>query len=384
MLSVAGVIFWLSLIGLLYVYAGYPVCAALLAKQFRRTVRRQSGYQPSVTILIAAYNEEDCIASTLENKLALEYPGEKLEIIVVSDESGDRTDAIVNSFADKRVRLLRQVPRSGKTSALNLAVPLAQGDILVFSDANSMYAEDALQRLVENFADPAVGYVTGKMIYTDPDGTPIGDGCSAYMRYENRLRKIETDLGSIVGVDGGIDAMRKDLYSPLNPDQLPDFVQPLKVVEKGFRVVYEPLALLKEHTLKETGDEYRMRVRVTLRAMWALKDMRQLLFGRGGWLFSWQLWSHKVLRYCCFIFLLAALAANVQLAADSGLYRFFLVLHLACYISAALSPLLERMHRDVAVVRLCYYFLLLNIASLHAAVKFLQGKKQVIWSPRKG
>lgn len=376
-------IFWFSLLALFYAYAGYPLCAALLAKISKQSVARQTIY-PQVTILIAAYNEEDCIAATLENKLTLDYPKDKLEIIVISDESEDRTDSIVESFVDRGVKLLRQFPRAGKTSALNLAVPVAQGEILVFSDANSIYAPDALQQLMANFADHRVGYVTGKMIYTNPDGTIIGDGCSAYMKYENRLREIETNLGSVVGVDGGIDAMRRELYSPLNPDQLPDFVQPLKVVEKGYRVVYEPEALLKEDALQESSDEYRMRVRVTLRALWALKDMRVLLFGHGGWLFSWQLWSHKVLRYSCFIFLGSAFLANTWLATDFVSYRILLTFHVVCYIGAAISPLLTRMNKEFTILRLLYYFLLLNVASLHAAIKFMQGKKQVIWSPRKG
>ena len=376
-------IFWFSLLALFYAYVGYPLCAALLAGIRRHPVAKQAIY-PSVTILIAAYNEEDCIASTLENKLSLDYPEEKLEIIVISDESEDRTDVIVGSFADRGVKLLRQSPRAGKTSALNLAVPSAKGEILVFSDANSIYAPDALQHLVKNFADHTVGYVTGKMIYTNPDGTVIGDGCSAYMKYENRLREIETNLGSIVGVDGGIDAMRKELYSPLNPDQLPDFVQPLKVVEKGFRVVYESRALLKEDSLQESSDEYRMRVRVTLRALWALKDMNQLLQGKGGFLFAWQLWSHKVLRYFCFVFLISAFLTNIWLATGPSVYRVLLFFHLACYAGAALSPILTRMHSGFLPFRLLYYFVLLNISSLHAAVKFMQRKKQIIWSPRKG
>ena len=383
MTSLLAFIFWASVGALLYAYAGYPACASLLASVRRRPVRK-GNVQPSVTILIAAYNEEDSIAATLENKLALTYPRERLDIIVISDQSSDATDEIVRGFSDQGVQLLRQSPRAGKTAALNLAVPLAQSELIVFSDANSIYASDALQHLVSCFADPEVGYVTGKMTYTDQEGNPIGDGCSAYMKYENRLREVETALGSVVGVDGGIDAMRRDLYSPLNADQLPDFVQPLKVVEKGYRVVYEPAAILKEPSLRESSDEYRMRVRVTLRALWALRDMRQLLAGAAGCLFAWQLWSHKVLRYCCFIFLASALVANCLLALTSAGYRFLLVGQLTCYLGAASHPLLARRGREFMLLRLMHYFVLLNLASLHAVVKFLQGKKQVLWVPRKG
>lgn len=322
--------------------------------------------------------------ANLENKLALEYPHDKLEIIVISDASQDRTEALVESFADRGVTLLRQSPRAGKTSALNLAVPMAKGEILVFADANSIYDSDALQHLVTNFADPKVGYVTGKMIYTNPDGTTIGDGCSAYMRYENRLREIETNLGSVVGVDGGIDAIRKTLYTPLHADQLPDFVQPLKVIEQGYRVVYEPLALLKESALKDAGDEYRMRVRVTLRALWALFDMKQLWLPGRDIMYSWQIWSHKVLRYGCFIFLVLAYVSNLFLLSEHFLYIFIFLLQNLAYLGAALSPVLEKKGVRNSLLYFSYYFSLLNIASAHAFIKFILGKKQVVWTPRKG
>ena len=195
-------VFWLSLLSLIYVYAGYPLLVWILGRL------RSSGLQPAadsgresptVTVLIAAHDEAAHIENTVRNKLSQGYPTEKLEVIVVSDESRDGTDAIVQGIDDVRVRLVRQEPRAGKTSGLNLIVPLARGDILVFSDANSHYAPDTVAELVQTFADPAVGYVTGRMLYRAPDGSASGEGCSTYMRYENRLRNWETRLGSIVG-----------------------------------------------------------------------------------------------------------------------------------------------------------------------------------------
>ncbi|BCA79494.1 glycosyltransferase family 2 protein [Desulfuromonas sp. AOP6] len=376
-------IFWISLMVVFYVYVGYPLTAWLLGLFWLRPVLRQP-IRPKVSILIAAFNEEEAIAATIENKLALDYPQELLEIVVVSDESTDATDSIVQTYADRGVRLLRQTPRAGKTAALNLAVPQAAGDILVFSDANSLYAPDALGFLVQNFADPEVGYVTGKMIYVSPDGSTVGDGCSSYMRYENRLRELETRLGSVVGVDGGIDAMRKDLYRSLNPDQLPDFVQPLKVVEQGFRVVYDSRALLRESTLKATADEYRMRVRVSLRAFWALYDMRTLLGFSVNPLFAWQLWSHKVLRYLCFVFLAAAWLSNLLLLEDGLFYQVFFFFQSAGYAGAAAIPYLGNYSKWYRLLAFGRYFVLLNLAAAHAFGKFLLGKKQIVWTPRKG
>ena len=376
-------LFYISMIVVLYIYVGYPLIIGILAI-FRSKPARKSNDTPSVSILIAAYNEETCIESTIKNKLELDYPMERMEIIVVSDGSEDRTDEIVDRYADQGVKLLRQEPRAGKTSALNMAVSQAKNDILVFSDANSWYEPQALRKLVSNFADPDVGYVTGKMVYTNADGTLVGDGCSAYMKYENFLRSMETRVGSVIGVDGGIDAVRKTAYRNMNPDQLPDFVLPLKVAEQGYRIVYEPEATLKEESLNTTSDEYKMRVRVTLRAYWALFDMRQLLFNTSQSLFVWQLWSHKVLRYLCFIFLICLYFSNLMLVPKGWFFTLFFLLQNISYLTAALYPRFERTVSRVVLFRLMNYFTVINLAALHAFMKFLTGQKQVFWTPRKG
>ncbi len=376
-------IFYFSLIMLGYVYVGYPALVFLLGKITKRNIKKKA-IEPFVTILIPAYNEEKHIAATIRNKLELDYSAEKIEIIVVSDGSTDKTEEIVEQFADRGVQLLRQGPRAGKTSALNLAVPLARGEIIVFSDANSIYESGALKAILANFADEEVGYVTGKMVYVNPDGTMVGDGCSAYMKYENFLRSRETRIGSVVGVDGGIDAVRKVLYQPMNPDQLPDFVLPLSVVEQGYRVVYESDALLREDSLQESSDEYRMRVRVSLRALWALFDKRAMFLSTGNLLYAWQMFSHKIVRYLCFLFMGPALAANLMLITQGLVYQLFFLLQGSAYVLAFLSPLFERMGVKSKIAYLCYYFTLINVAAGHAFVKFLMGKKQVLWNPRKG
>lgn len=383
MTAVVEFFFYTSICMVFYVYVGYPLIIVFIGSVLRRNVRK-SDFEPVVTIIISAYNEEDNIAQTLENKLRQVYPKDKLEVIVVSDGSNDRTDSIVKNFSDQGVRLFRQEPRAGKTAAINKAVAEAAGEILVFSDANSLYSDDALRRIVRNFADPEVGYVTGKMIYTNPNGDTIGDGCTTYMRYENCLRVTETKTGSIVGVDGGIDAVRKSLYRTMAPEQLPDFVLPLTVVEQGFRVVYEPHALLKEPALQNTGDEYRMRVRVALRSFWALKDKRNMLSFKRHKLYTWQLWSHKVLRYLCFIFMIVAWVSNLLLLPAGNLYRLAFALQSGAYAGVLLSPFIEKMGYKIRILYLFRYFVLLNVAAAHAFIKFLQGRKVVMWSPRKG
>jgi cellulose synthase/poly-beta-1,6-N-acetylglucosamine synthase-like glycosyltransferase len=380
-------IFILCLLLLVYVYAGYPLVARFLGGMNPRRVEaaEPGTFQPNVTVLIAAFNEAKSIEATVRNKLDQDYPAEKLNVIVISDESEDGTDDIVQGIGDARVRLIRQEPRAGKTAALNLAMPEATGEVLVFSDANSLYGPDTIANLVLPLADPAVGYVTGRMVYKAPDGSLTGEGCSAYMQYENKLRAWETDLGSIVGVDGGVDAMRREIYTPMNADQLPDFVQPLTVRELGHRVVYEPRALLYEDALSETSDEYRMRVRVTLRAWHALKDKAALLNPAQFGVFAFQLWSHKLLRYLAFLFMFGAFVTNWALAAKTNAnpWTLLFVGQILFYVMALYGQAMSRQDRSTPkIIGLAHYLCVLNLAGAVAFWQFLRGKKQITWKPR--
>jgi len=376
------VVFWVSLSLLAYVYVVYPVLALLLALIVERRVHA-APITPSVSILIAAHNEETCLRATLENKLQADYPAERREIIVVSDGSKDGTDAIAREFAAEGVILLRQDPRQGKTAALNLAARQAKGEILVFSDANSLYAPGALRALVSSFADPAVGYATGRLVYTQADAALCDQGTSLYMRCEDILRVAETRLGSVVGVNGGIDAARRSLYTPMRADQLPDFVLPLRVIEQGYRVIYNPAAVSFEPALLELTDEYRMRVRVSLRALHALVDMTRLFNPWRFGLFSWQLLSHKLLRYTAFVPLLLFFLSSLLLAFHGATFAVALSCQVVGYLLASF-PFLGLRLRDAFPIRLAHYFTLLNAASAHAAYLWCRGEKRAVWKPRTG
>lgn len=377
-------IFLICVFWIIYVYIGYPLLVYVLGTILNRNPVK-GPFEPKVTILIPAFNEKEHIAETIENKLQLEYPKNKVEIIVISDESNDGTDEIVRKYISHGVKLIRQVPRQGKTSGLNLAMNEASGDIIVFSDANSMYDKKALKYLSENFFDPKVGYVTGKMVYANTEGKIIGDGCSSYMRYENFIRKYETHLNSVVGVDGGIDAVRKNLYVNMKPDQLPDFVLPLNVSEQGFRVVYEDRALLKEESLSSTSSEFRMRVRVALRAIWALYDKRKLFNPFRYPIFSWELISHKLLRYLVFIPQFALLLLNIALLFEGEIYIWFFVMQILFYFLCVMGYIAEKKKKATSfAVSVPYYILVLNCASAFAFFRFLRGEKVVLWKPRVG
>jgi len=384
--QIAVVVLVASLVWLAYTYFGYPLILKLVARP-RAAADREREAVPRVTVVTAAYDEVDVIGATIANKLDSDYPADRLDVMVVSDGSTDGTDDVVRGFEPThpgRVRLIRQEPRQGKTSGLNLAVPEARGEIVVFADANSIYEPDAIRHLVAAFGDPHVGYVTGKMIYVDEDGSVTGDGCTAYMRYENALRALETRVGSVVGVDGGIDAVRRELYRPMRADQLPDFVLPLSVVEQGYRVAYEPRAVLREEALTSSGREYRMRVRVTLRALWALLDHRGLFDPFRHPVFGWQLASHKLLRYGAFVPQALAFVANAVLLPRGDAFAWLFVAQLAFYGLAGLGYVAARRGVSVPVATAPYYLTLLNAACAHATWKFLRGEKQVLWQPRVG
>ena len=384
-MSATEVWFWTCLTLGLYPYALYPLGVALLRACGPGPVRA-APITPHVTVVISAYDEAAHIEATVRNKLDQDYPPALLDVMVASDGSTDETDSLLRALArqDSRVSYFRQQPRSGKTAALNALAARAAGEIVVFADANSMFRPDTVRELVAAFADPQVGYVTGCMRYVDPQGSLVGDGCTAYMRYENALRGLETLTGSIVGVDGGVDAVRRALYQPMRAEQLPDLVLPLCVVEQGYRVVFAPGAILEEETLASQGAEYRMRVRVALRAFWALRDKRGLLNPRRSPLFGWQLLSHKLLRYLSFLPLTAAAVLNWILLGHGWVYSALAALQCCAGLLALLAAIGPARLRSLGLARYCYYFVLLNWTSAVAFARFLRGEKQVLWQPRTG
>jgi len=384
------IVFWLSLFLLVLIYVGYPLLLWLLSKLFAKAKAEKVEQKefPAISIIIPAFNEESCILDTIENKLSADYPQDKIQIIVVSDESTDKTDEIVEQLIAKNthnIQLIKQIPRQGKTAGVNKAVKVATGEILIFSDANSIYQPDALTKLVQTFEDPSVGYVTGQLLYQTTTATGVSLGCSSYMQYENFLRLHESNLGSVVGVDGGVDSMRKSLFTELNADQLPDFVQPLSVVEKRHRVVYQPEAVMVEDALSDTNKEMKMRVRVSLRAMWALWDKRKLFNPFKYGVFSVQLLIHKLFRYLAFVPQVTAFISNMLLLEHGEIYQVLAVGQVAFYLLALVGVLLTKADKKLpTIVYLPYYLNLLNYACLLAFIQFVQGNKIVVWKPREG
>jgi cellulose synthase/poly-beta-1,6-N-acetylglucosamine synthase-like glycosyltransferase len=371
--------FWLAAALLFYAYAGYPLLLSLLAP-LRRRRRPDADYTPMLSVLIAAHNEEAGIARKIADTLALDYPPEKLEILVLSDGSTDRTDAVVQSFTDARVRLVRVEPRRGKTNAQNHGVREARGEVLVFSDATTAYHPQALRWLAANYRDPRVGAVSGHYKYFDASGnSPTGLGTIAFWNYENWIKMLQSRLGTITGCCGCIYSVRRALYTELDPGIISDLVQPLWVIQKGYRVVFEDRALAYEETTQSAAEEFSMRVRVVTRGMRGLLSVPDLFKPwKHPWV-SFQLVSHKVLRWFVPVFLMVLFASSAALV-SLPFYRWCFLLQTVFYLLALLSSVL-RFHRVWKGLGVPFYFCTVNAAALVSLWELLRGRNYAVWQP---
>ncbi|MFC1658437.1 glycosyltransferase family 2 protein [Candidatus Omnitrophota bacterium] len=371
-------LFWLMFIMVIYTYFGYPLLNLVISLFINNRVNKKE-IEPSVTFLITAYNEERHIREKLENTLGLDYPRDKLEIIVASDASSDQTDQIVREFVKSGVKLFRVEGRVGKTEVQNQAVNTARGEIVIFSDATTKYEKSAIRKIVRNYADPAVGAVSGRYKYFDPNHTQIGTGTIAFWDYENFIKIKQTQIKTITGCCGCIYSVRKNLYQPLPQDIISDLVEPLKILEQGYRIVFEPEALAYELTSQDSNEEFRMRVRVISRGMRGLLYMKQLFNPFRYGFVSFQLISHKVLRWILPLFAITLYAANIYLINKNNFYFFTFWLQSVFYILALIGLILDAIGKKSKILSFPLYFCVVNIASLVALIRTIVKKKDIAW-----
>ena len=374
------IVFGSALFALAYTYAGYPLLLLVISAVRSRPIAK-ANHRPSVTVIITAYNEERDLKAKIENTLSLNYDSNLLEIVVASDCSSDGTDEIVRSFATRGVRLHRQAERLGKTAAQNAAVELAKGDIILFSDATTLYEPDVLNVIVPSFADPTVGCVAGKLIYVDPRNSGVGRGAQSYWGYETFLKTHESRICSLIGASGCLYAVRRSAYVPLYNEACSDFIIATKMMEQGLRAVYEPAALCWEETNDEAQKELRMRVRVitqTYTDLWRHRHMMNPL--RSGF-YAVELISHKVLRYLVPVCLILLFISSGVLAAGSFLFRLILLAQVAFYLVAAAGWFALKLGVKSKVVVFPQYFVLANWAALVAFYKFVRGERYARWEP---
>lgn len=372
------ILFWLALFLTFYAYLGYPLLLGLLGKIVRRPVAMTAtAYLPDITVIIPVHNEERVIDAKLGNLDTLDYPRDRLTILIVSDGSTDQTRQRVLGYrGDLRIRFLELAQRQGKAAALNLGLQNTSSEIVVFSDASIMLASDALKRIVQPFEDATIGCVSGE------DHIPGGGGEGLYGQYELYLRNLESRVSSIAGASGSFYAMRTRLCKPFLPGLAPDFLSVLVTVEQGYRAITEPRASGTMSSTKSTRGEFQRKVRTLIRGMTALWYARGLLNPFRSGMFALILWSHKLMRWLVPFFLLALLLTNIGLL-KSPFYMGTATAQAVFYLLAVLALLDIRLIRDNLLGKLCMYFTIVNCSIFVAWVQFLTGTRLEIWQPTK-
>lgn len=363
--------YWLSLLAVLYPYLGYPLTLwlATRARGAYQPPAPSPSFEPSVTLMISAYNESAVLEAKLDNALALDYPHDKLAIVVVSDASDDGTDEIVlrRAARDPRVQLYRQEERRGKTAGLNRGIELAHSEVVVFSDANAMYEAGAIRELVAPLIEPQIGYVVGAAHYSDTADGESQASEGLYWRYELALKELESGFGSVVGGDGAIYAIRRNLYWPLRDDDINDFVNPLQIITAGYRGVFNARARAYEHGADSFGKEFRRKRRIVNRSWRAVTRYGAPLFRAGNPAFAFQLVAHKILRWFAMPIITALALLNLALVMR-GAGWFYVLSFCALLGSAALAGAAQRsiarQQKPARLAYLFYYFYLVNIAAV--------------------
>lgn len=370
------VLFWIGVAWFAYVWIGYPlVLAALsLVRRVRPTI--DDAYEPAVSVLFAARNEEKDIGWKIRQTLNWSYPPDKLQVLVASDASDDGTDDIVRGIDDPRVVFVRMEQRSGKNAALNKLVPLATGDVLFFTDANSEIAPDCVRRMVRHFADERVGCVTGEMHYIkEGRRSAVASGARTYWRYEYLMKQLESAIGSVLVCVGSIFCIRRSLYKPLQPALANDLETPMTIGHAGHWVRYEPTARSVERATTSPREEAMRRLRICGRGFIGMWRLRRMMKGLRGWQFV----SRKLMRWLTLIPLLMIFVATIFLSADP-FFAALLVAELAFIALAAVGAVLALTRNGgMKLFSIPFYFLLVGASGLYGIVSVLFGKRFETW-----
>jgi cellulose synthase/poly-beta-1,6-N-acetylglucosamine synthase-like glycosyltransferase len=381
--GMALVLFWGALALIMYTYVFFPMLIVLRGLLWRRP-HKSAEITPGVSLMIAAYNEADSIAAKLDNSLSLDYPRDRLQVVVVSDGSNDGTDGIVSEYARQGVKLL-SLPRQGKVPALNTAVEAcADNEILVFSDANTIYAPDAIRALVRPFADAEVGGVAGNQCYISDHSTATGDGERSYWNFDRILKQYESRAGNTISATGAIYAIRRSLFQPVALGLVDDFVISTQVIAQGYRLVFAPDAVAYEPVAGSSRAEFDRKARTILLGLRSVLAMRELLNPFEYGFYALQLFSHKVLRRLMFFPLLVLLLASPLLWNKGVFYQVATLAQGAFYASGILGALIGGMRLGkLKVFTLPFFFCMANAASLVATLRLLGGHRIDRWEPTK-
>jgi cellulose synthase/poly-beta-1,6-N-acetylglucosamine synthase-like glycosyltransferase len=379
------IIFWSAVVLIVYTYIGFPLGVVLRGLFWGRPYKHdEPAIPPFVSIVISAYNEAGSIGAKLDNILSLEYPRDCLEVIIASDGSTDGTDAIVKQYKEYGAKLL-SLPRVGKAAALNAAVNAASGEIIVFSDANSMYKTDAIQQLVRPFGDPQVGGVAGNQIYkAEGSRGSSSDGERAYWNFDRMLKQFQGKSGNTLAATGAIYAIRRSLFEPIPDGVSDDLFTSTGIIVRGYRLVFAPEAIAYEPVAATSQMEFGRKVRVIMRSWKAFGFRRELLNPFQYRFYAIQLFSHKILRYLVVFPLLALFFVSPFLWKAGFLYQMATLAQIVFYICAVLGLLLNgtRFGRK-KIFTIPFYFCMVNAASFVAMINVLRGHQIKHWEPQR-
>lgn len=363
--------FWLAVTTIVYTFVGYPIALGLMARFFARPVIK-TPFTPSATLVVPAFNEASVVAEKIENSLALNYPSESFDIVFVTDGSSDETPRIVAARANNRVRLFHQPERKGKAAAVNRVLPLLDSEIIFFTDANTLLAPDTLLTMARNFADPEVGAVAGEKKVR-------GAGEGLYWRYESFLKSCDSAISSVMGAAGELFAVRRRLFEPPEEDSIiEDFIMSMRLVERGWRVVYEPQAVAEEEVSASLSAEWQRRARIAAGGFQSITRLPKLLNPLRGRVF-WQYLSHRVLRWAATPFLIGVAYVLNVLLIESTFYRLLFMGQTLFYAVALLGYVLSRAGHKLKIPFIAFYFCFTNAAALAGFWRFITHSQPVTW-----
>lgn len=373
------VLFWILVVCSLYSYFIYPLLLLALKKWRKPAVSKVNSLGPQTyTLIVTVYNEKERIQSKLKNLLELEFDRDRLEILIASDGSDDGTDDIVRGYADSGVRLVRAQERLGKENAQLAAIQEARHEVLVFSDVATVMEPDAIARLDAYFGDPNIGAISSEDRFISQSGAVAGEG--VYVKYEMWLRKQESALGSLVGLSGSFFAARKKVCEQWDIHSPSDFNTALNCARLGMRSVTAPDVLGYYQDLKDPSKEYARKVRTVLRGMTGLSRHLDVLNAYRYGLFSFQVFSHKLMRWAVPWFLFALLIVTVLVADQGWIYQLALLGQVLFYAVAGVAHLNAGI-RDIALAKVIYFFVQVNVALMDSAMKFFGGTRMTTWKP---
>lgn len=375
MITIIKIFFWFNLSLIFFIYFAFPIILFIIAKLKGRQVDKEETV-PLVSLIIPMHNEEKTVKEKVDNVLTLDYPDDKLEIIFALDGCTDRTKEILLEYDYRRINIVEILERSGKVAAMNKAVLQAKGEIVVFSDTNSMHNKDTLRKLLRSFTDKDVGCACGRLSYTYADSTSVGRGENLYWKYETFIKKQESRLGKLLITNGSIQAVRREIYPFPDPEIADDFSIPILIQAKGYKVIYEPAAVVYEIATQSLKEEFNQKIRIISQGfkgtikLW--KDLLELKF-----LGMFEFIFHKLLRWFIFVFLMVIFLSNLMLI-DNNLYLNLFIVQIAFYSFAFIGFLLRHNIR-IKIFYIPFYFCLVNSASLVALFRFLKGEQTRIW-----